>query len=258
MKDIPLLLIHGYPFDHSLWFSTIASLGSKAKVIAPDLPGFGKEPVLKDKKPSLEAYADFLLTHLADNGMEKVAVVGMSMGGYVALAFAEKHPSRVACLGLVSTQAAADSAETKQARKEMILKIREGGPTVASQAILPKLFADQYAANPDLRQYAERGAERAGRDGLAWALEAMAARPDRARFLSSLECPVLIFHGSEDKIVPITKARAAAELCQKPIFIESSGSGHATPLEVPDQVANGLVRLIKACQECLSRENKPS
>ena len=102
MKEIPLLLIHGYPFDHTMWFSTIASLGSKAKVIAPDLPGFGKEPALRGTKPSMEAYADFLVRQLGDYHYEKVAVAGMSMGGYVALAFAEKHPSRIACLGPIS------------------------------------------------------------------------------------------------------------------------------------------------------------
>jgi pimeloyl-ACP methyl ester carboxylesterase len=258
MKEIPLLLIHGYPFDHSMWFSTIASLGSKAKVIAPDLPGFGKEPVLKGTKPSMEAYADYLVRHLGDYHYEKVAVVGMSMGGYVALALAEKHPSRVACLGLVSSQPAADTLEAKQARKEMIQKIQQRGPSAASEAILPKLFAEEHAANAELRKYAEIGADRAGREGLSWALEAMAARPDRSRFLNSIDYPVLIFHGIDDKIVPIAKARAAAELCQKPIFVEAGHAGHATPLEVPDQVAHGLVRLIRACKESLPPEPNPS
>ena len=258
MKEIPLLLIHGYPFDHTMWFSTIASLGSKAKVIAPDLPGFGKEPALRGTKPSMEAYADFLVRQLGDYHYEKVAVAGMSMGGYVALAFAEKHPSRITCLGLISSQPAADTPEAKQARKEMIQKIQQLGPSAASEAILPKLFAEENATNAELRKYAEVGAERAGREGLSWALEAMAARPDRSRFLNSIDYPVLIFHGVEDKIVPIAKARAAAELCQKPIFIEARRAGHATPLEAPDQVANALVRLVRAYKESLPPEPNPS
>jgi pimeloyl-ACP methyl ester carboxylesterase len=258
MKEIPLLLIHGYPFDHTLWFSTIASLGSKAKVIAPDLPGFGKVPVLRDGKPSMEAYADYLAGILDEQDLEKVAVAGMSMGGYVALAFAEKYPSRLACLGLISTQAAADTPEARQARKEMVQKIRDHGASVAVEAILPKMFSDEHARNPDLRKYPEQGAEHAGREGLIWALEAMAARRDRNAFLNSIDCPVLILHGSEDKIVPIAKARAAAELCQKPIFVEAHGAGHATPLEVPDQVAGALVRLLKACKESLPAEPNPS
>jgi pimeloyl-ACP methyl ester carboxylesterase len=252
MKDIPLLLIHGYPFDHTMWFSTIASLGSKAKVIAPDLPGFGKSPVLSDKKPGMEAYAQFLIDHLDANKHDQVVIAGMSMGGYVALAFAEKFPDRLCGLGLISSQAAADTAEGKAARKDTIQKIRDKGISAVTEAIIPKLFANEKIASSDLRQYPEQGAEKAGGDGLIWALRAMADRPDRGHVLASLEIPVLVLHGSEDKIVPIEKARAMAAVCPKPIFVEVEGAGHATPLEAPDQVAAGLARLINACKEFVS------
>lgn len=251
MKEVPLLLIHGYPFDHTMWYSTIASLGSKAKVIAPDLPGFGNERVLQGGEPSMDRYAEFLRDHLDAHRHDKVVVCGMSMGGYVALAFAEKFPDRVHGLGLISTQAAADTPEARQGRKEMIAKIREKGSLVASEAILSKMFSGAHAANPDLSKYPVEGAERAGRDGLTWALQAMAARPDRTKPLTKLEFPVLVLHGTEDKIVPISKAHAMAERCQKPIFVEVREAGHATPLESPDQVATALVRLLKACKESL-------
>lgn len=254
MKENPLLLIHGYPFDHTLWYSTIASLGSKAKVVAPDLPGFGAEFTPRDIEPSMDAYAEFLRRHLDANRHEKVVVCGMSMGGYVALAFAEMFPDRVRGLGLISTQAAADTPETRQSRKDMIEKIREKGSSAAGEAILPKMFSDNRPSDPALTKYVVEGVERAGRDGLSWALQAMAARPDRMKLLSNLKVPVLVLHGSEDKIVPIERAHSMAERCQKPIFVEARGAGHATPLEAPDSVANALVRLLKACKESLPRE----
>ena len=257
-KDIPLLLIHGYPFDHTMWFSTIAALGAKAKVVAPDLPGFGKTPVLENVEPSIDAYAKFLIDYLDENMHETVAVAGMSMGGYIALALAEKYPDRICGLGLISTQAAADSPEAKQARKEMIHKIREHGPSVAAEAIIPKMFANEQTANIDLKTYPQEGAEKAGREGLTWALEAMAARPDRTELISSVTCPVLIVHGSEDKIIPIAKARALAEKCQKPLLFEIHNAGHATPLEAPDQVATALARFIKTSKESLPPEPNPS
>jgi pimeloyl-ACP methyl ester carboxylesterase len=252
MKTIPLLLIHGYPFDHTLWFSTIASLGSKAKVIAPDLPGFGKADLLRDTEPSMDAYAQFLLDHLSENKHDKVAVVGMSMGGYVALAFAEKYPDRVAGLGLISSQAVSDSEDARKARQEMISKITAQDPSVAAEAIIPKMFGQKHASNPDLLKYPREGAERAGRNGLIWALQAMAARPDRTSVLTSLHCPVLVVHGSEDKIVPLSQAHLTADHSRKPIFVEIQGAGHATPLEAPDQVANALVRLLQTCQDAAS------
>jgi pimeloyl-ACP methyl ester carboxylesterase len=249
MKDIPLILIHGFPFDHTMWFSTIASLGSKAKVLAPDLPGFGKTPLLSDETPSMEAYAQFLVRHLDENKQEKAAVAGMSMGGYVALAFAEKFPDRLCGLGLISSQAAADSEEARQARKEMIKNIKAKGTSAVTETIIPKMFSDAALTNAELTRYPQQGAENAGRDGLIWAVQAMAARRDRIHVLAEAKCPVLIVHGTEDKVVPIAKVRTMAEVCQKPIVVEIAGAGHATPLEAPDQVANGLGLLVKSCKE---------
>jgi 3-oxoadipate enol-lactonase len=254
MKEPPLLLIHGYPFNHTMWFSTIASLGANARVIAPDLPGFGKNPVRNEEKPSMRAYADYLARHLDENQQEHAIVAGMSMGGYVALAFAQKYPDRVLGLGLVSSQAAADSPEAKQARYEMIKKIGANGASVASEAILPKIFSAERGKKPELKQYPIEGAADAGVEGLCWALEAMAKRQDRTEFLQSLRIPVLIVHGSEDKILPGTKARQLAENCKHPILVELPGVGHASPLEAPDQVAAALARLVHKVREEIARD----
>ena len=176
------------------------------------------------------------------------------MGGYVALAFAEKYPGRLCGLGLISSQAGADSEEGKQARKEMLKNIKEKGPSTVTEAIIPKMFSEAASAKEELTRYPKEGAEKAGAEGLSWAVQAMAARPDRSAVLGELRCPVLILHGTEDKIVPVAKARALREVCYKPIFVEVPGAGHATPLEAPDQVANALARLIKACKEFAAAE----
>ena len=254
MKEPPLLLIHGYPFNHRMWFSTIASLGSNARVIAPDLPGFGKNPLRDQDKPSMSAYADYLARLLDENQQQSAIVSGMSMGGYVALAFAQKYPDRTRGLGLISSQAAADTPEAKQARNEMIKKIRGTGPSVASDAILPKMFSDEKGKKPELREYPVEGAAAAGVEGLCWALEAMAKRQDRTEFLQSLRIPVLILHGSEDKIIPGAKARHLAETCRQPILVELRGVGHASPLEAPDQVAAALARLVQKVREQTERD----
>lgn len=244
MKEPPVLLIHGYPFSHTMWFSTIASLGANARVIAPDLPGFGKTPVLAETKPSMSAYADFL-ARLLDENQEKTAIIaGMSMGGYVALAFAEKYPQRVQGIGLISSQAAADTPEARQNRLELIKKIRANGPSVAVDAVLPKMFSEEKGKRPEIKEYPIEGAAAAGVEGLSWALEAMAKRKDRTEFLQSVTCPVLIVHGSEDRIVHGARARQLAEGLRDPILVELRGVGHASPLEAPDHVASALARLM--------------
>jgi 3-oxoadipate enol-lactonase len=254
MADIPVLLIHGYPFDHTMWFSTIAALGSKARVIAPDLPGFGRNPLLRNKSPAMEYYADFISGELARNGYEKAVIAGMSMGGYVALAFAEKYPAKLWALGLISSQTAEDSPETKIARAETIKKIRSNGVSVVNDTIVPKMFSDK--APEQVKRYPIEGAEKAGVEGLCWALEAMAKRPDRTGLVKTLAVPVLIVHGAQDKIVPNAKARALAEECGKAIFVEIQGVGHATPLEAPDAVAGGLIRLLEVCHQAHQAESE--
>lgn len=243
MKDLPLVLVHGYPFDHTMWFSTIASLGSQARVLCPDLPGFGKEPVLA-KKPSMDAYADWLAELARREGFSQVVIAGMSMGGYTALAFAERHPGMTAGLGLISSQTAADTGQAKEARKGMIERLSKEGSSAAAEAVIPKLFGPKCAGNPDFLKYPREGANRAGIDGLAWALKAMAARPDRTRLAQRLDAPVLVLHGLEDQIVPAGKARALAETCKEPILVELPETGHASPIEQPDRVASALARLM--------------
>lgn len=258
MKDFPLVLVHGYPFDHSMWYSTIAALGSNARVLAPDVPGFGKAPLPAEQPASLEAAADTLAQLLEAHGEKKAVVAGMSMGGYIALAFAAKHRSMLAGLGLISTQAAADTPEARQGRQAMIQKIRAEGPQAAAEAILPKMFAGDRPKDPELAGFAIRGATQAGADGLCWALQAMAERPDRTALARELDLPVLVAHGSEDRIVPVARARALAESCRMPVFVELRGAGHASPLEAPDAVAAALARLMRESRKFSQEAGAPA
>jgi pimeloyl-ACP methyl ester carboxylesterase len=111
------------------------------------------------------------------------------------------------------------------------------------------MFSDEKGKKPELKQYPIDGAAAAGVEGLSWALEAMAKRRDRNEFIQSVTYPVLVVHGSEDKIVPSARARQLAESLRDPIFVELRGVGHASPLEAPDQVAAALARLVHKVRE---------
>jgi pimeloyl-ACP methyl ester carboxylesterase len=239
MKSGVLVLLHGYPFDHTMWYSVIASLGSGTKVLAPDLPGFGRASV-SSAKPSLDVMADAVADYLDRAEAGKAVVAGMSMGGYVALAFAEKYPNRLAGLGLINTQTQADTEEVRKGRRALIERIKTDGVTPAVQAILPKLFSAARSKDPDLIAFPTEGAAKAGQAGLSWALEAMASRPDRTKILTKISAPVLILHGSEDQIIPIARARSMADAKPHSNFIEIRGCGHCSPIEAPDIVATKL------------------
>lgn len=239
----PLILIHGYPFDHSMWKSVIVALGNKTKVIAPDLPGFGDNPT-ESAEPSIELMADDIAELFEFHRIDRAVVAGMSMGGYVALAFAERHKKYLAGLALISTQANADSPETQQARRVMIEKVRHQGTSPAAEAILPKLFSESNQNNPEMKRFPLEGANNAGVEGICWALEAMARRPDRTALLRTLSVPAAVIHGIDDKIIPAERARQMSELIPDSKYFEFP-AGHASPLEAPNAVADALLDLLQ-------------
>jgi len=230
MKGTPLVLLHGYPFNHTMWEKAVAKFEADRRFLAPDLRGFGVE--LGSAEPSLELMADDVAQQLPGEAV----VIGFSMGGYVALALAEKHPELVAGLALINSQTAADTEEARQGRRAMIEKVRKEGTRAATDAAIPKLFANP---REELSRYALKGAERAGVAGITWALEAMARRPDRTQVLRQLGKPILILHSTEDKFIPVARARELATLL-KAKYVEIEGAGHCTPLEGPDKVAAAI------------------
>jgi len=230
MKGTPLVLLHGYPFNHTMWEKAVAKFEADRRFLAPDLRGFGVE--LGSAEPSLELMADDVAQQLPGEAV----VIGFSMGGYVALALAEKHPELVAGLALINSQTAADTEEARQGRRAMIEKVRKEGMRAATDAAIPKLFANP---REELSRYALKGAERAGVAGITWALEAMARRPDRTQVLRQLGKPILILHSTEDKFIPVARARELATLL-KAKYVEIEGAGHCTPLEGPDKVAAAI------------------
>ncbi len=242
----PLLLVHGYPFDHTMWDHTVGLLDPAIQVLTPDLRGFGGCPLGPDQ-PSLDRMAEDLAIFLRERNIGRAVVAGMSMGGYVALAFAEHDKEQLAGLALIGSQTASDSDEARANRRAMIAKIKKEGPAAAANAAIPKMFAPQNSQRPELIRFPMLGAEKAGVDGLAWALEAMARRPDRTAVLQALKAPLLIIHGAHDQFIPIARARDLARSAANADYVELLEAGHATPLEAPAKVADALNQFVKKC-----------
>ncbi len=141
----------------------------------------------------------------------------------------------------------------------MIENVKVNGPKVAAEALMPKLFTDANAKNGDFQAFVWHGAEQAGIKGICWALEAMARRPDRTPLFKELDLPILILHGSEDKLIPIDKIRPLVQICAHDSFVQVRGAGHATPIEAPDAVAQALLRLVGSARLTSSHEDaKPN
>lgn len=252
---LPLVLIHGYPLDHSMWFGVIAALGGGLRTVSPDLRGFGKAGPPHDD-PAIEGYAEDILRALKRDKIEKAVVAGMSMGGYVALALAEMAPKTLGGLALVNSQCFADTEEARNGRREMIKKVRAEGIGAAVRAVIPRMFAPARAENPDYQKFVVEGAEAAGVEGICWALEAMARRPDRSHVVADAEFPILALHSLDDRLVPIEKARQMAALNPKVFTVALQNCGHGAAMELPDEVATPMRKFVEICSEPQAAEQK--
>jgi 3-oxoadipate enol-lactonase len=235
----PLVLIHGYPLDHSIWEPLGVLLEHDFDLIMPDLRGFGGSQV-QDASGSIDAYGSDVTGLLRQLHVSRAILVGHSMGGYVALAITRNRPDIVAGLGLVSSQLTADTPERREGRRAGAKQVTEDGVEPVASAMSLQLTADPriQASMHDLIRIQKPA-------GLASALLAMAGRPDSREMLGHLKIPVVAIHGDEDRLIPFDRGREVKELLATADFVSVTGAGHLPMLENPAAVADGLRLFLK-------------
>ncbi len=230
----PLLLIHGFPFDHSIWMDVAPLLEGEFDLILPDLRGFGESSTV-DKFYSTADMARDLVSLLDALGIGKTSLAGHSMGGYVALAFAKQYPERVHRLALVASQAAGDSLERKEVRYKTAAEAAEKGVRVVVEAMIGKL-----TASPGARSRIRPLMEEQTVTGVIGALKAMAEREDSSAFLASFNRPVFLIHGDADELIPIERALEIKAILPSTVLSALYGGGHMPMLEMPEETALAL------------------
>ena len=245
---IPFVLIHGYPLDHSIWDPIVPLLSKSYKVIVPDLRGFGASGSTS-RVYSMNDYAGDLAEFLDGLMIDQAVLIGHSMGGYVALAFAKAYPARVRGLGLVSSQVLADAPDRKEGRYKSASDVSENGIGSVVEAMTPKFTSDTR-----LQAYARESMERQQPAAYIGALKAMAERRDSTPLLSSLRdgyasqggafhFPLVLIHGDSDMLIPIDRAREVKQALPQAYFVEISGAGHMPMMEAKEQTAEALKHL---------------
>lgn len=234
-RGAPLVLIHGYPLDHSIWDEAIALLKDDFDLILPDLRGFGQSDAMDDAYTMTDLANDLaaLLDHL---GLESAFLAGHSMGGYVALAFADAYPARVRGLALVSSQAAADPPERKAGRYAQARQIEEDGIGETVVGMTTKLTADSR-----VQKFVHDLMRKQKPAGYIGSLKAMAERADTMSVLEANSFPVLLIHGEADGLIPLERAREIQAKVPRARMVELSGVGHMPMMESPQQVADALI-----------------
>lgn len=233
----PLLLVHGFPLDHTMWQEQLALLQNHARCIAPDLRGFGKsgvtEGVLK-----MERLADDLASLLdAMKIHEPVTFCGLSMGGYIAWQFLRRHSRRVRRLILCDTRAAADSAEVAAGRHATAELVLTTGVRSLVTTMTPKLFSESTRKNqPELVDRMQKSILATAPTSAAAALRGMAERQDFTHDLPRLSVPTLLIVGAEDAITPAAEMKEMAAVIPDSRLVEIPDAGHMAPAENPQPV----------------------
>ena len=242
-----VVLLHGFPLNRVMWAEQIRTLSESHRVIAPDLRGHGDSPA-PDAVYTMEAMADDVVELLDGLGVvEPVVVGGLSMGGYVALAMALNHPSRLRGLMLIDTRAAADSPEAAKGREETARAVLDAGhPRAVVEAMIPKLFGKSTLKDhPERVDPMRAEMEKTSASGVAGALRGMAIRPDRRGDLARITVPTLVVVGKEDVIAPPDEARAIAEGLPDGRLEVVPDAGHLSPLENPQAFNEVVLRFLR-------------
>lgn len=236
----PIVLIHGYPFNRSLWNEQVEALSNAYRVIAPDLRGFGES----DASPgtaTMNRMAQDVARLMDQLEIEQAVIAGLSMGGYVTLAFCRQAPARVKALVLADTRAQADTDEAKQTRHQQAEKALSEGMAGIADAMLPKLLTPETVSKrPELVKRIRDMMLKTKPEGAAAALLGMAQRDDQTEFISSINVPALILVGREDAITPVADSEKMQAKIAGSRLVVIENAGHVSNLEQTEQFNSAL------------------
>lgn len=243
-KGTSIVLIHGFPLDRRVWAEVTPRLAAKHRVITVDLPGFGQSTLAQPFSiASLAADLHQLLGHL---DALPAYVGGLSMGGYVSLAFAQAFAGKLRGLILVDTKAAGDSAEAKASRVAMAALAKEKGSAPVAEQMLPKMLgAGAIDARPQLVKQLRQMMQACPAKTIEAACLAMKDRDDFTALLPGLKMPVLIVVGETDAITPPIMAAAMCDAIAGARLAVIPAAGHMTPIEQPQQVGQAIANFVE-------------
>jgi 3-oxoadipate enol-lactonase len=240
-----LVLIHGYPFNRSLWTEQTEALTGRYHVVTPDLRGFGESdssegPATMDRMAQDVAK---LMDHL---GIDEAVIAGLSMGGYVALAFIKQFASRVRALVLADTRAHADTEEGKQTRFQQAEKAVAEGMAGIADGMLPKLLTPETVSKrPELVRRVRDMMLKTKPQGAASALLGMAEREDQSEFISTIRVPTMIVVGREDAITPVADSEMMKSKIAPSHLVVIENAGHVSNVEQPEAFNLALLKFLE-------------
>ncbi len=236
----PVVLLHPFPFARGIWSGLTDVLAAGHRVVSVDARGFGESP-LGEAAYGIDDLADDVAALLDELDVARAAVLGESMGGYTALAFAVRHPARLGALILADTRAGADSAETRKARDGAIRRIKTTGSGPYLDGSLARLLSP--AAPAELVSFLRARAETREASLIA-GIEALRDRPDRTSELAAIRVPTLAIRGSDDQVTPAGDMQQLEGAIAGATLVSIPGAGHLSHIEAPDAFERALTSFL--------------
>jgi 3-oxoadipate enol-lactonase len=231
-RGLPVVLLHAFPLNRSMWEPQIAALFGECRCIVPDLRGFGNSP--KSGPFTMDRFADDVAALLDALQIEQAVVAGLSMGGYVALALWRRHRKLVRALVLADTRAGADAPDGIQKRTELIgLARSKGVEAVVDKQLAGLIGKSTREKQPELVERIRSIMIRSSVEGIVGGIEAMRDRPDSTPMLAGIDVPTLVVVGDEDVVTPPKEARAMHEGIPGSRLEVIPGAGHLSNMERP-------------------------
>lgn len=237
----PLVFLHGFPLDHSMWDGQRREFRNTHRVMIPDLRGLGRSEV-SPEPVTMDLFADDVAAMLDAVGVtEPVILCGLSMGGCVAFAFVRRHPQRLKGLILCDCRAVADTPEMVATRQKLAERVLQDGPPVVVETMMPRLFGPTTnEKSPQVVDAVRNVMLASSSRGIAAAQLALASRPDSTPTLSQIAVPTLVIVGAHDAISPAAEMQEFAQQIPNVETVVIAGAGHMAPQEKPAEVNRAI------------------
>jgi pimeloyl-ACP methyl ester carboxylesterase len=240
-----VVLLHGFPFNRSMWREQLAALADTYRVVTPDLRGHGETGLGSDASTMEEMARDVAALLDALNISEPVVLGGLSMGGYVALAFYRLFTQRVRALILADTRPQADTDETRRTREETARRALAEGMAPVADTMLPKLLAPAtQRERPEVVTRVREMILSTRPEGAAAALRGMAVRRDQTDLLPEVGVPTLLVVGREDAITPPSEAETMRRLIPGAQMLIIEDAGHVSNIERPSEFNRAVAEFL--------------
>jgi pimeloyl-ACP methyl ester carboxylesterase len=241
------VLIHAFPLAASMWEPQLKAAPAGWRLVAPDLRGFGGSTAADPDtdQASITDYAADVVDVLAELGIDRAVIGGLSMGGYVTFALLRRTPALATAVVLADTRAGADSLEARATRRSLLAVLEREGAAGVAREVIPRLLGPAaHLDRPDLESVLRRLIKQQSAEAIRGAIARLMDRPDSTPMLPDIRVPALVVVGSDDQVTPPSEAERLASEIPHAELVVIPRSGHLSSLEQPDEFSAALARFL--------------